>query len=55
MYGYWQGEIEITFILQIAHPNPELILENGHQYRLTFFQESVMLILPSGFVEFLDG
>lgn len=52
--GYWQGEMEKTFVLQITHPNQDLIYAIGRRYRLTFNQESVMVVLPNGNVDFIE-
>lgn len=52
--GYWHGENEISFIVQIAIEVSSLVESIGREYRLTFLQESVMLILPGGTVIFLE-
>ena len=52
--GYWHGENETSFIVQIAIDEPILVTMIGTDYKLTFFQESVMLVLPSGLVTFIE-
>ena len=52
--GYWHGENETSFIVQIAILDPALVYTIGRRHRLTFFQESVMLVLPGGSVIFIE-
>ncbi|NJL96285.1 DUF3574 domain-containing protein [Candidatus Gracilibacteria bacterium] len=52
--GYWYGVSETSFILQIATNRPNIVENVGRRYKLTFSQESVMLISPDGSVNFME-
>jgi len=54
--GYWQGEEETSFKIEIATELDSVVMFNiCNELRTRFNQESVMLTYPSGNVEFIDG
>jgi hypothetical protein len=51
--GYWQGEQERSFKIEIANSNPIIIADICQELREMFNQDAVMLTNPDNSVEFI--
>ena len=51
--GYWKGDYEKTFILEIVTNDKDKIIQLVNKYKTAFRQESVMVIITEDKTEFI--
>lgn len=51
--GYWKGEPEVSFKIEIATENSDAVYIIATELRNLYNQDSVMLTLPNNTVEFI--
>jgi len=51
--GYWQGEPEVSFKIEVATDKKQTIVEIATSLRDSYNQDSVMVTMPDNTVEFI--
>lgn len=51
--GYWKGEPEVSFKIEVATDNEWAVLETSRRLKTTYGQDAVMLTLPNNSVKFI--